>query len=172
MPPRLEKAALVVHVSASVGWLGAVVAFLALALAGLGGGDATRTRAAYLAMDVLARLVLVPLAFASLATGVMQALGTRWGLLRHYWVVAKLLITLVSTLLLLVHLQPVVHVAQAAAEGPLADDALRPARVQLVADAALAIVALLAATALSVVKPRGLTPYGLRRQREARAPRP
>lgn len=167
MPPRVRKLALTAHVAASVGWLGAVLAFLALALAGLNGPDEQNVRAAYLAMDVTARYVIVPLGLAALATGLVQSLGTEWGLLRHYWVLAKLLITLLSTLLLLVHMQPVAHLADAALAGPLGEE-LRPMRVQLVADAALAGVALLVATALSVYKPKGLTARGRRRQREGR----
>ena len=168
MPPRVRKLALTAHVAASVGWLGAVLAFLALALAGLNGTDEQGVRASYLAMDVTTRYVIVPLGLAALATGLVQSLGTEWGLLRHYWVLAKLLITLLSTLLLLVHMQPVTHLADVAAEGPLGEELLRPMRVQLVVDAALAVIALLAATALSVYKPKGLTARGRRRQREAR----
>jgi hypothetical protein len=41
-------------------------------------------RAAYLAMDLTSRFVIVPLARASLLTGLAQALGTPWGLFRHY----------------------------------------------------------------------------------------
>ena len=59
------------HVTASVGWLGAVVAFLALAVAGLATGDPQLARGAYLAMDVTAWFVIVPLCFASLATGIV-----------------------------------------------------------------------------------------------------
>lgn len=48
-----------------------------------------------------------PFSLAALLTGVVQSVGTAWGLLRHYWVIAKLLITVLATLLLLVHMQPV-----------------------------------------------------------------
>lgn len=168
MGPRLRKLALTTHVACSVGWLGAVAAFLALAVAGLRGADAETARGAYLAMDVVARFVILPLALAALATGLVQGLGTEWGVLRHWWVLVKLLITLGATLLLLVHMQPVAHLADAAAGGTLAPGELRPMRVQVAVDAALAIVALLAATALSVLKPRGLTRYGRRRRAASR----
>lgn len=165
LPPRVEKGALVAHVATSVGWLGAVVAFLALAVAGLASDDALEVRAAYVAMDVTATWVIVPLAFASFGTGLVQSLGTRWGLFRHYWVVMKLAITLVSTLVLLVHLRPIGHLATLAASMPLGEGVETPARVQLVVASAAAIVALLAATVLSVYKPKGLTPHGWRAQR-------
>lgn len=163
--PRVRKAALTLHVTASVGWLGAVIVFLALALAGLAGRE---PQATYLAMDLTARLVLVPLAFAALASGLVQSLGTEWGLVRHWWVVAKLLLTVASTLVLLLHLAPISDVATVAAEGPLDSSDARGLRVQLVANAAAALVALLAATALSVFKPKGLTAHGRRMRRRER----
>jgi hypothetical protein len=162
MTLRLRKLALTAHVTSSVGWLGAVAAFLALAVAGLTSQDAQLVRAAYLTMEVTGWFVIVPLSLATLPTGLVMSLGTEWGLFRHYWVVAKLLITLLATGLLLVHMQPVGHLARAVAETTLAKGELAGLRLQLVADAGAALVALLAATALSVYKPRGMTRYGLR----------
>ncbi|MDQ0944002.1 hypothetical protein [Streptomyces sp. V1I1] len=164
--PRLRKLTLTLHVTASVGWLGAVAAFLALAVAGLTSSAPQTVRGAYLAMDVVGWYVIVPLSVASLLTGVVQSLGTVWGLLRHYWVIAKLLITVVATLLLLVHMQPVGHLAAAAARAALAGGELQGMRIQLIADAAAALLVLLTAAALSLFKPRGVTRYGRRRQRE------
>ncbi|MFE9677175.1 hypothetical protein ACFYO5_24075 [Streptomyces sp. NPDC006259] len=108
-------------------------------------------------MELVGWSVIVPLSIASLLTGVLQSLDTVWGLLRHYWVVAKLLITVLATLLLLVHMQPVVHLADAAARATLAGGELEGMRNQLIADAAAALLALLTAAALSVFKPRGIT---------------
>lgn len=156
-PPRLRKATLTLHVVTSLGWLGAVAAFLALAVAGLTSTSPQTVRAAYLAMDLVGWFVIVPFSLASLLTGVMQSLGTTWGLLRHYWVIAKLLITVVATLLLGVHMQPVGHLANVAASASLEVGELNNVRVQLVADAIAALVALLAAASLSVFKPRGVT---------------
>jgi hypothetical protein len=168
MPPALRKFGLTAHVSSSVGWFGAVAAFLALALSGLTTQDTEMVRAAYLAMNVIGWTVIVPLSLASLLTGVVQSLGTPWGLFRHYWVVIKLLITVFATLLLLVHMQPVGHLARVVATATLVRGELAGLRIQLVADAGAALVALLVAAVLSVYKPRGLTQYGRRRQREER----
>lgn len=155
MPPRVRRIALTAHVLLSVGWFGAVAAFLALAIGGLLAKDDLAARAAYLAMDLTATTVIVPLSLAALATGLTQAMGTRWGLFRHYWILLKLLVTLVATLVLLLHLRPIETLADAAATGaPLAD--LQGLRVQLVANAAAALAALTATTALAVLKPRGL----------------
>ena len=164
MTPALRKFALTAHVTSSVGWFGAVAAFLALAVAGLASEDPQLVRAAYLAMELTGWFVIIPLCLASLPTGVIQSLGTEWGLFRHYWIVAKLLITVLATIILLVHMQPIGYVARVAAETTISSADLRQLRIQLVADAAAALFALLITTALSVYKPRGLTPYG-RRQR-------
>jgi hypothetical protein len=163
MTPGLRKFALTAHITSSVGWLGAVTAFLALAVAGLTSHDAQLVRAAYLAMELAGWFVIVPFGIATLVTGLVQALGTPWGLFRHYWVVFKLLITIVSTALLLVHMQPTTRLAERAAATALSGSDLRSVRIQLVGDAGAALLALLVATALSVYKPLGMTPYGQRR---------
>ena len=114
-------------------------------------------------MELLGWVLIVPLSFASLLTGVVQALGTPWGLLRHYWVLIKLLITPLSTLVLLVHMQPIEELAEVARHTFMSQADLSEMRVQIVVDAAAGALVLLVATALSVYKPRGLTPYGQRR---------
>jgi hypothetical protein len=168
MTPGARKLVLTAHVTSSVGWLGAVGGFLALAIAGLTSLDPQMVRAAYLGMELVGWTVIVPLSLASLLTGLVQALGTPWGLFRHYWVLIKLLITLLATILLLVHMQPTSHVARIAAERTLSPTDLNDVRAQLVADAGAALLVLLVATTLSVYKPRGLTRYGRRKQREER----
>src|SRR6266850_2822668 len=166
MTPGLRKFALTTHVTSSVGWLGAVGAFLALAIAGLVSQDAQIVRAAYLSMHLTTWFVIVPLCLAALLTGIVQSVGTTWGLFRHYWVVTKLLLTLLATIILLVHTQPIDRVAAVAAQTTLAATDLRQLRFQLVGDACAALFVLLVTTALSVYKPWGMTPYGLRKQNE------
>ena len=169
MTPGLRKFALTTHVTSSVGWLGAVGAFLALAIAGLVGEDAQIVRAAYLSMHLTTWFVIVPLCLAALLTGIVQSLGTTWGLFRHYWVVTKLLLTALATIILLVHTQPIDRVAAVAAQTTLATGDLRQLRIQLVGDACAALFVLLVTTTLSVYKPWGMTSYGLRKQTEETA---
>src|SRR5919106_4309064 len=99
MTSRVRKFALTAHVASSVGWLGAVVGFLALAVAGLMSQDELMVRGTYLAMELTGWFVIVPFSLAALATGLVQSLGTDWGLFRHYWILAKLLITILATIL-------------------------------------------------------------------------
>jgi hypothetical protein len=170
MPPRLRKFALTAHVTSSVGWLGAVAGFLALAVAGLIGQDDQVVRAVYLVMDLIAWYVIVPLCLASVLTGVVSSLSTTWGLFRHYWVLLKILITIPSSLMLLVHMQPISYIAGVAAKTPLSIADLHGLRIQLMVEAGAALLVLLVATALSVYKTKGMTRYGWRKQQEQRAP--
>src|SRR5260370_374466 len=116
MTPGLRKFALTAHVITSVGWFGAVAAFLALSIAGMTSQDAQLVRAAYLVMGLTTWFIIVPLALASLLTGVVSSLGTKWGLFRYYWIVVKLLITILATLILLVHTHPLDLLASTATE--------------------------------------------------------
>lgn len=160
MTPAVRKFALTAHVTSSVGWFGAVAAFLSLAVVGLTSRSPVAVRAAYLAMEGITWGVIVPFSFASLATGLVQSLGTTWGLFRYYWVTAKLGLTVVATAILLAHTGPIGRIARIAAERTLSSADVHRLRIQLVADAAAAIVALVVATTLSVYKPWGLTAYG------------
>ncbi|GAA0813639.1 DUF2269 domain-containing protein [Spirilliplanes yamanashiensis] len=166
--PGARRAALVLHVSTSVGWFGAVLMFLVLAVTALRSRDDAVLRAAHLAMDVTARLVIVPLAAASLASGLVSSLGTSWGLLRHWWVLIKFALVLVATAVLLLQLGPIGTLADAAARGALTE--LPQARLSAVVHAAGGLLVLLAATVLAVYKPRGLTRYGWRRTTGAPGP--
>lgn len=166
--PGLPRLILTTHVVSSVGWLGAVAAFLALALAGLNAGVGLQARAPYVAMEVLTWWVIVPLCVASLVTGLVQSLCTRWGLFRHYWVVAKLVLTLLATVVLLLHTQPIGHLAEMAADAELTGPHVGRLQVQLVADAGAALAVLVVTTVLAVYKPRGLTRHGARRQHRER----
>jgi hypothetical protein len=115
-------------------------------------------------MRWIAWLAIVPFCIASLVTGIVQSLATPWGLFRHYGVVVKLLSTAVATALLLLHPKVIDYAAQAALVVVVGVDSGR-VRVQLVADAAAGLVALLMATILAVYKPRGLTAHGRRTAR-------
>jgi hypothetical protein len=167
MTPRLRKLALSAHVTSSVGWLGAVAGFLALAIVGLYSQDAQLVRAAYLVMEPIGWFVLVPLALASLFTGLVQSLGTTWGLFRHYWVVFKLLINVFATVVLLMYMQTLDHFAGLAADTRLSSRDLDELRdPSPVLHAGIALLLLLVATTLAVYKPRGMTRYGQRKQQE------
>ena len=144
MTPRLRKFALTAHITFSVGWLGAVVPYLALAIVGLTSHDAQIVRAAYLSMELIGWFVIVPLSLAALLSGVVQSLGTSWGLFRHWWIVAKLLLTTGATIVLLGHMEAVSHMSAIAAKTTLFNTDFRGLRVQLVVHAAGGLLVLFA----------------------------
>ncbi|MGH3925280.1 MAG: DUF2269 domain-containing protein [Pseudonocardiaceae bacterium] len=125
--------------------------------------DVQLVRAAYLAMELTVCSVIVPLALASVLIGVVNALGTPWGLFRHYWVLMKLLLTLFATTVLLLETQTISYLAEVAASG--ADPRELPGSL---GHSIGGLVVLLITTILSVYKPRGLTRYGWGKQHAQR----
>src|SRR5579864_9461332 len=132
MTPRNRKLALVAHITSCLGWFGAVAAFEALAVAGLRCSDVLMVRAAYLSMRWTIWVIIIPFALSSLLTGLILALGTKWGLFKHYWIFVKFLINTLGTILLLLHTRLVGLVARTAAQRPLLFAELRGLRIQLV----------------------------------------
>jgi uncharacterized membrane protein len=164
MTPALRKLGLTAHVVSAVGWLGAIVAFLAIAITGVTSDNPQLVRAVYLTAEPITWSVIVPLALASLVIGLVQSLGTTWGLFRHYWVLFKLVITVLATIVLLMYTETVGFLAGLAADPSTAHRELRAPTFVLHSGAALLL--LLAATVLAVYKPRGMTRYGRRKQDE------
>ena len=168
MSPWLRKLALTAHVTTSVGWVGAVAVFLAIAIIALTSQDQQTVRGAYLVMDRAAWLLLLPVAIASLLTGIVQSLGTPWSLFRHYWVVFKLAINLFAVTVLLLYMRTFRSLAGVAADGSADLSAVRNPSPLL--HAILALLLLLVAVVLAIYKPRGLTSYGWRKQHAQTSP--
>ena len=166
----LRRFVFTTHVTSSVGWAGAVLVFLALALIGLTSQDEPTVRGVYLVMAPAAWFVLVPLAHASLLSGVAISLGTPWGLFRHYWVVSKLLITLFATVIRLIYMGTFKQMAGVAAD-PVVELGLVRNPSPMV-HSILALILLLLATMLGVYKPFGMTEYGKRQQAQRPPPDP
>jgi hypothetical protein len=157
MSPQFRKLVLTAHITFSVGWLGAVAVFLIHAITGLNSPNLSIVQAAYLAMELSASLLIVPFCFGALVSGVVQSLGTQWGLFKHYWIVIKLILTIIITVLLLLHLEPIGNMAETAmtSTSTLSNIENRGLREQLVIQAAAAFLILLAITTISVYKPWG-----------------
>ena len=170
MNPWLRKFALTTHVVSSVGWLGAVVGFLVLSIAGVSSEDNDVVRGSYVAMNLIGAYMIVPFSIAAMVSGTLQSLGTHWGFMRHYWVIVKFGLTFVATGLLLLHQYTAVAAAArrvSAAAGNTVPE-VGQLGTQLVADSALALVVLLVTTTLSVYKPWGRTRYGRRKAKQER----
>jgi uncharacterized membrane protein len=166
MSPNLRKFALTLHITVSVGWIGAAIAYLALVAATMTSNEEQMVRSAYLAMEPITWFALVPFAFASLVTGLIMSLGTPWGLFRHYWVLAKLLLTVIATLVLLSYTKTVSFIANIAAD-PSADLSRLMGGAGLL-HPGIGLLVLLIIVILSVYKPQGMTRYGWHKQQEKR----
>lgn len=155
MNPRLSKALLTSHITFSVGWLGAVVVFLALAITGLTSQDTLLARSSLIAMELCAWFVIVPFCLTSLCTGIVQAVGTKLGLFKHYWIIVKLFLTVGSTVLLLLHMQPINYLSGIAKDASFSNTQHAGQIIDLIAKAGAAILVLLAITTISIYKPWG-----------------
>lgn len=167
--PALQKGLLTAHVIASVGWVGAVLVYLALGIAALTSDQTDLITGVYLAMEWAGLTVLVPLAAASLVTGVLQSLTTRWGLWRHYWVTVKLALAVFATVVLVLYTQTLTSFATTARAEPLDIALLRSPSVVVHSSGALVVLGL--ATILSIYKPAGLTRRGQRLRHVAKQQR-
>ena len=156
MTPRFQKFALLAHITFSVGWFGAVVPYLALVIAGLTSHDTQVVRAACLSMELIGWYVIVPFSFAALLSGLVMSLGSQWGLFRHWWILAKFLLTIFAVFVLFRHMQDVSRMAK---ETMLSSADFRPDFIH----ATGGLLVLITAMTLSVFRPWGMTPYGRRR---------
>lgn len=174
MGPRLRKVMLAIHLTTSVGWLGAVLAYLVLDISVSTTSDAQTARLGWQAMGMVVSGAIVPLAGLALITGLIQALGTPWGLIRYWWVVISLLLTVVAVIVLVSEAEGIVRIAALAADPNTPDDSFRTMRGTLFHSVG-GLTVLGIVQVLNVLKPQGLTPYGWRyqlaerRRREDRA---
>ncbi|MGP4016288.1 hypothetical protein [Saccharopolyspora sp. 5N708] len=157
LSPRAYKLWSTVHLVIAVGWLGVTLGKLVLGLAAVLTGAPPRAQSLYLAMDAI-DIVFPPLAIATLVSGVVLSLGTKWGLLRHYWVVTKLVLT-VAVIVTAVQLEDH-YVRRAVPSLQWRDDGTffgaRPwSAILLLALPAIHLLMLLVATVVSVYKPWG-----------------
>jgi len=170
MPSGLRKFALATHLTVSVGWIGAVAGYLALDVSVATSGDPSVVRPAWIAMGLVASWAITPLAFSSLLTGLVMALGTRWGLLRHWWVLISFLLTVGATGVLLSETHVIADGAAMAADPTTSADELL-ALPSTLPHSVGGLAVLLVVQVLNVYKPQGLTPYGWRKHREERRQR-
>lgn len=145
LPPAQRKTALLLHVTSSVGWLGVTAGNLVLAVA------AFDRPVLYQALALLGDYVVLPLSLLSSATGVLVSVGTRWGLVKHRWVLVKLVSTAAAVVATVFALRSGLHAAAAGESG---------AGTQVLVACCVSLVIYVANTALSVFKPRGRTRWG------------
>jgi hypothetical protein len=142
-------ALLTVHVVASVGAIGAALVLLMLGIAGVLGVDA---RTVYPAAHLVEARVIAPLAVIALGSGLAQALLSRWGLVRYWWVAIKLTVTAALAAVVLLVLEP--SLAAIATAESLTD----AQRMRMVLAPAGALALLVVNVVLGLSKPAWRTP--------------
>lgn len=154
--PGIRKLLTVVHIVSSVGLLGCTAGQVVLALCGALTEDAQLARAAYRFMRLGAHSVALPLLLTGLVSGVLLALVTRWGLLRHKWVFLKEVQLLLVLTIGVVLLRPWIEdLVQRTATATATGAGLGTERWLLVGGEALQVGLLTLATVVSVYKPKG-----------------
>lgn len=160
MSASVRRAALALHILSSVGWIGAAAGYLVLGVVAAISEEPLTIRAAWIAMELIGWRAVVPLGCLALLTGLVMSLGTPWGLLRHYWVLFALVLTVLALTVLILHMPTVTAGADLArtvddrAVAAMGGDVLHPA---------LGLVVLVVVAVLNVYKPRGVTGFGRRR---------
>ena len=149
---RAHRTALWAHILTSAAWFGVAVMVAFCGLAATVTDDAGLSHALYRTMET-APWLSIPVGLTAIVSGVVLSLGTRFGLVRHWWVVAKIVIAAV------VVVTDALLVGRVARHAALVGHASAPLRGSTIAH----VVVLGVAIWLSVFKPRGLTPYGRRR---------
>ncbi|MFL6054718.1 MAG: hypothetical protein ACJ72W_17620 [Actinoallomurus sp.] len=159
MPPRVRKVVTVVHVISSVGWLGLTLCLLTLGTTALVSDDPVLVRSIYRAMKVLGDVLIIPVTLTALLTGLLLALGTRWGLFRHYWVITKFGLTLLAAAASIFELRARFHEAASLVAqhptGPVSAMHMGALRATLVVAPTVALCVYVANVTLSIFKPWG-----------------
>ena len=166
--PRLSrkgrKALLLFHVLSSVSWIGVDPAMGVLAYRGLATDDPAELAVIYRALEMFCVPLLLTLGLLSLGSGIWLGLGTRFGLVRYWWVLVKLAISLVLLTLVLVALRPTL--LEGAAQATVVDDSLperlTDVRRNMLFPPVVSTTMLAFVTWLAVYKPWGVTPRGRR----------
>ena len=156
-----RKSILFAHVTTSVGLLGAVASFLLLSIFGVVSSNVQLVQASYVLLMPLTAYLILPLVVASLLIGIISSLGTPWGLVRYYWVVAKLLLTSVTLIVLLLQMNAIAQLSAIAATR-IVTDADMGLRIRMIIHAGGGLGVLLLIMILSLWKPKGVTPFGQR----------
>ncbi|WP_255621678.1 hypothetical protein [Pseudonocardia sp. DSM 110487] len=114
MRPRTRKGVLVAHIVAAGAWIGLDVMLGVLVFTPPLTSDPAVAALCYQAMPLLFWPILVS-GLTSLVTGVVLGMGTHHGLVRHWWVLVKLVLNIALTSLVVVLLGP--GMAEAAEAG-------------------------------------------------------
>lgn len=163
LTPTWRKMILCLHVISGIGWMGVDIALLVLLITARTTDEPALVASGFNAIRIIVPVAVPPLSLAILATGLLLGLGTPWGLLRHWWVLVKLILSLIMTVLVFVALVPGVNAINVRVAGDSSADALRATLgdlpTGLLFPPVVSFLMLGVATVLSIFKPWGRTPW-------------
>jgi hypothetical protein len=164
----MRKSILVVHIVSAGAWIGIDVAMGVVVFTALIVEDDNTKALCYRALELFAIWPLFTTGLVCLASGVVLGLGTKWGLVRYWWVAIKLVLNILLTTLVLVALRP--GVIEAADQGRrfAAGEPASLAVGDLIFPPIVSPTALLIAFVLAVFKPWGRIRKRPAPQRDAR----
>lgn len=158
----MRRAVLFVHIVAAVGWFGIAAVTFVLTVATLSQSDATILRTAYGFHELLIATLARPASLITLGTGLILAVGTKWGVAKHYWPLAKL-VFVVATIVITANLTPGWIADAVDSAGTPLTTQVTTAQTNLVGMAVFHILTIGAATWLSIYKPGGRIRWNRRR---------
>ncbi|GAB3433987.1 hypothetical protein [Actinophytocola sediminis] len=160
MPPPVRKTVLVLHVMTAVGWLGVTFADVVLGAAVLTTDSPDLQHGILLALGVIADVLLIPIAWTAFLTGLLLALGTKWGLIRYKWVLTKFLLTTLVVTLTTFSLAPELQSRRDAVENTAGDQLVPLDDMAMISAGIVSTSIYTICVLLSVVKPWGRTRWG------------
>lgn len=168
LSPRLRKTTIVLHIVCGIGWMGADIVLFILLYTGLTTDDGAVAASSYIAVSEFVPLAVPPLSLGMLATGLLLGWGTKWGVLRYWWVVVKLALAVIMVLLVFFSLVPGVNELSTPDPTMSADavrDSIGSATSQMLYPPIVSFAMLGTATILSVFKPWPRTPWSPKNER-------
>src|ERR671928_1678481 len=165
---RTRKGVLVVHIVSAGVWIGIDVVMAVVIFTALLADDYNTKALCYRALELFAVWPLLTTGLVCLASGIVLGLGTKYGLVRYWWVAIKLVLNIVLSALVLIALRP--EVSRAAEQGGrfVAGEPASLVVGNLIFPPIVSPTALLIAVVLAVFKPWGRIRKGSAIQRDAR----
>ncbi len=163
LPPAWRKGLLVLHIISGIGWMGVDIALFILLITARTSDNALLVVSGFNAIRMIVPLAVPPLSLSILVTGVLLGLGTNWGLLRYWWVLVKLCLSLIMTMLVFTSLVPGVNAIALLDLTTVSAGTVRAGLgdlpTQLMFPPVVSFLMLGTATVLSVYKPWRRTPW-------------
>jgi uncharacterized membrane protein len=152
---RTRRAVLVTHIASAGAWLGVDVAMAVLIVTAMTTDEPATLVFSLQALELVSIWPLLACGLLCLLSGIVLGLGSRWGVVRYWWVATKLALNLVLTGLVVVSLQSEVVEQAALARRFSAGEAVTFDLSNLIYPPTVSPTLLLVAITLSVVKPWG-----------------